>query len=227
MTQLRTLHLGWTCRRPHQPSLWHHIGTFSHNPGSPMTFRYAEGMAKAQAETGFLPLPEFPDPETIYATTGIFPLLSNRLMQPKRPDRPEYLRLLELTKDAHPFDIIAASGGRKLTDSLDLFQEPTQLPGGLLTQKFFLNRPPNPLPGTLRPGQTLLARTQPHPAEGQPPTVRLFDQYANHLGNLPQHLAARAKDADIQAHVLRINPPPAPLSLRLRLQATFLPGQTG
>ena len=219
------LHLGWTS----PSSLWFHIGTFTAPKGiqKGMTFQYNHGMTQAARLTGYRTLLEFPDVAATYRSDYIFPILSNRLMPERRPDRAQYLELIGASPGDHPFEIIAASGGRKLTDSFDLF---TELPdsGQALFFPRFSRSSPSPYPATpLEPGTPLVHETTHHSVENQPPTVRLLTPSGEELGLLPQHLAAHIQTPGASVKVHRINHQtcqhPVPRSLRLHLLLNLHP----
>jgi hypothetical protein len=88
-------------------------------------FAYVRAVENAQA-SGFLPLVPFPDLRTVYRSQTLLPILHNRLVQPNRPDYREHLLQLGLEPiELNPFAILARSGGRRVTDRLELFAPPT------------------------------------------------------------------------------------------------------
>lgn len=83
--------------------------------------RGTEGARKA----GFTSFPAFQELEEVYRSNELFPLFENRLMSRSRPDFSEYVGRLDLDPEkADEFDILARSGGRRATDSLELFPCP-------------------------------------------------------------------------------------------------------
>lgn len=82
----------------------------------------------------FRPIPGFSDPTKTYSSKVLFPLLSGRIMSPSRPDREEWLRKLELGADAAPFEVLAHSFGKRVSDTYEFFEEPSvDLVRGTLT----------------------------------------------------------------------------------------------
>lgn len=88
--------------------------------GECFEFRYLVAARHAPFEP-FVSLPEL---DQVYVSDGLFPLFSNRVMRPNRPDYAEYLDRLALPSEATPFEILAASNGQRETDTVEVFQEP-------------------------------------------------------------------------------------------------------
>ena len=86
-------------------------------------FRYTGGALRAQRDAGFPLLIEFPSLEKEYWSSELFPLFSNRVINSKRPDLGDYLRALDLVHETDPLEILAVSGGRRATDSYEVFPE--------------------------------------------------------------------------------------------------------
>jgi len=86
-------------------------------------FRYTGGARRAQREAGFPLLLEFPSLEKEYWSSELFPLFSNRVMNWERPDLGAYLHALDLAHETDPLEILAVSGGRRATDSYEVFPE--------------------------------------------------------------------------------------------------------
>lgn len=72
----------------------------------------------------FRPVPGFSDPTKTYTSKVLFPLLSGRIMSASRPDREEWLRKLDLRADAAPFEVLAHSFGKRVSDTYEFFDEP-------------------------------------------------------------------------------------------------------
>ncbi len=63
-------------------------------------------------DLGFQPLLSFPELSTVYITSELPPLFTNRLMPKSRPDFPGYITELGLTAEqAEPFAVLARSEG--------------------------------------------------------------------------------------------------------------------
>ena len=134
----KTLFLAW---RDNQPShQWFPVGRLDADiDHSRFCFRYTGGAKRAQRESGFPPLMEFPDLERAYTSTELFPLFRNRVMNRSRPDLAEYLQTLDLSTAADPIEILAVSGGRRVTDSYEVFPKIEKSPDGSFACRFFLH----------------------------------------------------------------------------------------
>jgi hypothetical protein len=102
-------------------------------------FRYTKGMLRAQAEVGFTPILNFPSLNKDYSASKLFALFRNRVMWPSRPDFPAYLQSLDLSENADPMDMLAVSGGSRITDSYEVFPKLLKNPNGTFACRFFLH----------------------------------------------------------------------------------------
>ncbi len=84
--------------------------------GSRFTFSYLPTTAAR--------LPGFSDLGRTYSSATLFPLFSQRVMDPRRPDHPQWLRWLGLEGDPDVFEVLAHSGGRRVSDSIELIRIP-------------------------------------------------------------------------------------------------------
>ena len=84
-------------------------------------FRY---LRRAVDVEGFLPFLSFPAWERTYTSQRLFPLFSQRIMSPRRPDFGEFLRQLHLSGDATPWEQLARSEGRSTGDTVQVFPIP-------------------------------------------------------------------------------------------------------
>lgn len=135
----RTLFLAW---QTHNPALqWFPVGRLDikSEPTPSYRFRYVQGAKRAQDQAKFPLLVEFPKLDRSYEFGELFPIFQNRVMRPTRPDFPDYMRSLGLTRHADPFDILAISGGRRETDSYEVFPELKKDNDGNFTCRFFLH----------------------------------------------------------------------------------------
>jgi hypothetical protein len=217
------------------------VGRLSKIPaaGEPLyEFVYLEGAKRAQREYGFAPFPAFPTLETLYRSNRLFPFFTNRLLRSTRRDYPAYIEELGLTReDATPERILSRSGGRRVTDHVEIFAPPQHDPESGLDEMFFLLRGLRYMSaGTeerianLTPGTRLFCMLDfenshnPHAL-----MLRTDDNYL--LGYIPDYLAddvnlLRKQGAPLGVLVERVNPPPAPQGHRLlcRLQARWPAG---
>jgi len=189
-------------------------------------FAYIEAVKDAQA-LGFLPLLSFPDLQQVYRSRELWPLLHNRLLRSSRPDYADYLDQLGLvTSSAEPFTVLGRSGGRRATDTLELFSPPTAMPDNRLSC-VVLARGVRHLPGAedaiarLEPGDRLqVVADQTNQVNSRALRVCRLDAV---VGYLPDYLASEltVDAAKIDAVVRKVNPPPAPVHHRLLIEITF------
>ena len=102
-------------------------------------FRYIHGAKRAAKEVGFPLLISFPQLEGDYKSSSLFSLFSNRVMRPSRPDFKKYMKSLALTEDSDPIDMMAVSGGSKVTDSYEVFPKIVKQDDGGFACRFFLH----------------------------------------------------------------------------------------
>ena len=91
----------------------------------------------AEQLDGFEPLPGLPDLHRIYESDHLFPVFRNRQMPRRRPDYGDYLARLDLDIDTDPFEVMARSEGRRMTDRVEVFAHPERTADGVLTTLFF------------------------------------------------------------------------------------------
>ena len=156
----KTLFLAW--QDSTGTRLWFPVGRLDADVDrSDYRFRYTGGMLRAQAEAGFTPILSFPDLYKDYRSSKLFALFSNRVMWASRPDFPAYLQSMDLPEDADPMDILAVSGGSRITDSYEVFPKLVRYPNGSFTCRFFLhggrrvNGPAQEKINSLKPGDEL------------------------------------------------------------------------
>lgn len=65
-----------------------------------------------------------------YRAARLFPLFRNRVINRRRPDLRNYLRALDLTEGADPFEILSTSGGYRATDAYEVFPKLVKGPDG-------------------------------------------------------------------------------------------------
>ena len=242
---MKTLFLAWQDKRLRGEHVdgtraWFPIGRLDADPDDAhYRFAYTGGVLEAKAKAGFQPLDAFPKFETMYESAELFPLFQNRLISTKREDYAEYLSRLDLSPErADPFEILAISGGGKQTDNLEVFPKIHTHRDGGFTCKFFLhgwrhvNAPSQNRLNSLQPGEPLQVSVElNNPATGPAIQIESAHDYFM-LGWAPRYLihdvlkAISGGPTNIQARVVRLNPPPAPHNQRLlvELEGTFPSG---
>lgn len=117
------LFVAWQDRNSNQ---YHPVGVLAKQNTSPQyTFRYLRGVKNALAD-GFRPFAEFSNIAGIYQSNSLFYTFSNRLMSRNRSDFRQHVHRLGLDTSADDFEVLARSGGRRSTDSVELFPMPQQ-----------------------------------------------------------------------------------------------------
>jgi hypothetical protein len=194
-------------------------------------FAYTGGARRAQVEAGFRPLVSFPELYTIYLSEDLFPLFSNRLLPRSRPEYESYLNWLGVDEtERDPVTILARSGGRKATDTLELFPSPDRNERGEY-EIYFLMHGLNHVPEdslkramVLSPGELLLPmRDFQNPKDSEAVAFRTAEQYDKDLyivGYCPRYLRSeilRLVDLGYQPRITveRVNRAPAPREFRL------------
>jgi hypothetical protein len=185
------------------------------------SFWYVKAARHAE---GFRPFAHFPDLDRQYWSDELFPIFANRVMSPRRADYGEFLATLDLEQDATPFDILARSSGRRATDSIRVHPEPGLDRDSGLTTCQFLAHGIRHIDGAtsrvdqLAEGNRLVLRAEPdNPVN---PRALLLDKDSGQpVGYVPDllvdyvHRLLDYRGAEVR--VSRVNPPPAPMSVRL------------
>lgn len=189
-------------------------------------FRY---LARVEDDPTFVPIVGFRDIQRRYRSERLFPSFADRLMSAKRPDRPQYLEALSLDTNAGAWEILAASGGHREGDPIELISLPDYEPNTGATSAQFLahgiryrgceasNRITE-----LRSGYRL--SLEPDPTNSVNPwAIQIVDQ-GTHLGFVPDpllnYIYSVISDNAYELTVVRANPPETHPHLRLLLRLT-------
>jgi len=179
---------------------------------------------------GFAPLPDFPQFQRRYEASELFPLFQNRVMGATRPDFDEYLKQLGLGPDhQNPLEILSVSGGRRITDELEVFPKLQRQPDGSFQCRFFLHGASHTSAAAqerlkeLTAGDRLtVALELTNPETGFAVQIQSADYFM--LGWAPRYLVAdlaraiAASPRKFEANVVRLNPSPAPSRQRLLVE---------
>lgn len=177
---------------------WGPIGRLEHEDGM-YRFCYTHG---ATTLTGFRPFSEMPCLESIYESSELFPLFSNRLLGKQRPEYENFLRWGGFAVEAppDPILILGVTEGKKATDSVEVFPCPVPDLDGCYLNKFFAHglRWMNPASirriGGLKPEERLyLMLDVQNPHDGNAVAIRTDDDRTM-LGYVPRYLAAEASE---------------------------------
>lgn len=230
---MTTLYLAW---QDPVGRAWLTIGRLTANGGE-YAFVYTRGAERARSEHNFHPLRQFPSLDEVYESDELFPLFSNRVLSPRRPDYDDFVTRLNAPEDRDdPIALLARSGGRRATDSLEVFPCPTRDEGGQYHIHFFAHGLRH-LPDAsaervkeLKPGERLVLVPEPeNPVDSHAIllcTIETVPGDAVIVGYCPRYLTHDAFEVTgdrlqkVHVEVERVNPPPAPLQLRLLCNLT-------
>jgi hypothetical protein len=234
---MKTLFLAWQHIRPdpaQRPATrqWYPIGRLDAEPEKGFfRFAYTDGARRAEREAGFAPLDSFPELRRVYESAELFPVFRNRVMQPKREDYAEYVSRLGLDAgELDPMEILAVSGGARQTDNFEVFPKVRKHRDGSFCCRFFLHGwrhvsgAAKARLETLKDGDKLRVCLElNNPVTGAAIQIQTVDDY-HMLGWAPRYLIedmiqtlAHAPN-QLEAHVVRLNPPPAPSNQRVLIE---------
>ena len=224
----KTLFLAWQDKRGEVSRPWFPVGRLDVEP-SFYRFRYIHGAKRAEKETGFPPLLDFPNLTGDYQSSELFPLFRNRLIAPGRPDRSDYLNNLGLPENADPVEILSVSGGYRVTDAYEVFPKLEKDTDGSFICRFFLHgyRHVNETAlnriEDLKPEEQLyLTLELTNPATGLAVQIQTTDYHM--IGWTPRYLVsdlarAMADSPDkYTAQVVQVNPQSAPMKQRVLIE---------
>lgn len=223
-----TLFLAWQDREASRQ--WFPVGRLEADAeNSEYEFRYIAGVKCAQKEVGFSPIVGFPYLERAYRSSELFPIFQNRVLSPKRPDFADYLRALDLGDYADPMQMLAVNGGRRMTDSFEVFPKLVKNDDGSFVCRFFLHgwrhasESARARINSLEPGELLyVAMELTNPRTGLAVQIQTTDYQM--LGWAPRYLvgdltAAMAESSgEYAASVVRVNPVPTPAQERVLVE---------
>ena len=150
---MTNLYLAW-----HVPQRdgWFPVGRLSHHEtdAAEYEFAYVRGALKATKTPWFIEIPGFPETDKTYKAHSVFSAFRDRVMNLRRPDRPEYLNALDI--DADDWDVVSelsVSGGRASFDKYETFPEILPDPAGWFSTRFIL-------PGLIHTGADSVERSE-------------------------------------------------------------------
>ncbi len=135
---MKTLFLAW---QDNVSRAWFPIGKLTYD-GQGYCFGYIQGALQAQEKANFKPLMAFPDLHETYTSIELFWPFANRLLNKSRPEYPEFIEWLNLDPNGNPDSIdpitlLGRSGGKRVTDSLEVFPMPERNAAGEYQIHFF------------------------------------------------------------------------------------------
>ena len=228
MTRERTLFVAWQ----HNGSgrLWFPVGRLDVDVDDVgFRFRYTKGASRAKKTMCFAEFHQFPNLEIAYTSDALFPFFRNRIIAPNRPDRLNYLDVLDLGADAGPYEILSVNGGTRVTDSYEVFPMLSKGDDGSFSCRFFPRGRRHVTEQarlrTDRLGQSEglnLSIDQSNPVDEPAIEIRTRDNVR--IGWTPRYLvrdlaAVLSQDPhSLHARVARLNPVPAPSRRRLLIE---------
>lgn len=224
--------LAWRCRQ--SPRIFP-IGRLLSFDGGGFEFAYVHAVEEAQ-QHGFRSLVSFPDLGVVYRSKTLPALFSNRVMRTTRPDYPAFVSELGLEPDAPVLEVLGRSGGRRVTDSLEVFSPPVQRADGTF-EMHSLVRGVSHIPAAedaiaaLRPGERLLLmKDEQNPFGAHARLLRTTEPRL--VGFLPDYLARELDSlgaidpSAVAVTVEKVNLPPAPTQHRLLCRIQLPGGRT-
>ncbi len=198
-------------------------------------FTYIEGARQAD---GFQPFVSFPELHQVYRSQRLFPMFTNRLLSSRRADFPEYMDQLGLpltTKS--PIAILSRSGGRRATDTLELFPLPEFEPEYGYRTWFWVHGLRHLAPVVQSQIEALIQgeRVLPHCETDNrvdPSAIKLLSSRGgNWIGYMPSYLlddAHTLQETCAFCHIFveKVNPPSSPIQQRVlcRLESCWPEG---
>ena len=117
MTNTNSVYVAWQAPDTRD---WHVVGNLQER-NSGYVFKYTKGALKSSKFTKFSGMN---DVRETYVSEELFPLFKNRLLSPRRPEFPRFIKWLGFEDDSvKPIDILARSGGLRSTDQLQIFKK--------------------------------------------------------------------------------------------------------
>jgi hypothetical protein len=192
-------------------------------------FRYTWGAERARNRAGFTPLLDFPKLDQVYESAELFPLFQNRVLSSSRQDFRDYLKALDLPVTAEPVEILAISGGTRVTDNFEVFPKLERGADGSFCCRFFLHGARH-VSAAARDRITKLTPEEPLYVTLE--LTNLFDGVAIQIQTTDYHVigwAPRFLKEDLleamvhapsgyRAKVVRLNPLPVPSKQRLLVE---------
>lgn len=220
---MNSLYVAW--QEP-QTRTWLVVGQLTyHRDKHVYQFSYTKG---AQKSPHFVPFARMKNLYQPYFATELFPVFANRLLSKSRPEYQAYLQWLNIPsiEQDNRLLLLARSGGKRATDSLEVFPSHERHAEGI-EEFYFFSRELRHLPtetldriNHLRPGEPLLLVPEPH---NQAYAIALPTDESVKVGYCPPYLAKplwRQIEYHIWLKVAKVNQE-APLQFRLLCRWAF------
>lgn len=176
---------------------WYPVGRLTMENGN-YVFVYTKGALKSPR---FIPFGSMNQFGVKYVSHILFPLFANRLLTKSRPEYDNYLLWMGFREqDVSPLDLLARTGGERVTDSLQIYPCPMKTAHGKYETRFFCHGIRH-LRGSvsqeishLEPEQQLLPMFDNlNPFDQQAVAIRTTDP-AMMIGYCPRYLARDVRD---------------------------------
>jgi len=98
-------------------------------------------LPEAGSDPQFLELDEYPEKDAVYVSDDLPVFFSNRIMSADRPSYGQYLRWLgveEIESVELPIEVLARTGGRRVTDTFHIMDLPNRFEGNF-SSRFFVS----------------------------------------------------------------------------------------
>lgn len=117
MLMLNSVYVAW---QSPDTRAWHVVGNLQQRK-SGYVFNYTKGALCSQK---FVRFSGMNDVSETYVSEELFPLFKNRLLSPRRPEYPHFIKWLGLkSEEANPIEVLGRSGGLRSTDQLQVFKK--------------------------------------------------------------------------------------------------------
>ncbi|MBI5432161.1 MAG: HIRAN domain-containing protein [Planctomycetes bacterium] len=190
-------------------------------------FGYIQGVRDALAR-GFHPFHGMASIDAVYRSHELHPMLANRLMPASRQEYARYVESLGLEPGAQPLEILARSGGTRLTDSFEVFSPPAL---DRVRQQWRYTFPVRGIRFVaaaedairqLRSGDRLWCMLDLQ-NEHDPLAIALRTEDKAVVGYIPRYLnedVRRLIEGEVRVSVALVNPAPFPVEVRLICELT-------
>jgi hypothetical protein len=150
-----------------------------------------------------------------------FPLFAERVISPRRPDRPQTMRALGLPLEAGPFEVLRRSAGRRVEDQIELVRVPDVRADGRAELEFlvhgvrYLAQEAQDRISALAVGERLNLRPEPTNTVNAR-AVLVTDSSELPVGYVPDPLLQFVSEmTDVETSVLQANGPEVGFHMRL------------
>ena len=220
---MKTLFLTWQDPKSRE---WFPVGCLTFQDDL-YHFVYTQGALDAKAKANFQPLWAFPTFDHPYTSPNLFPPFANRLLRSSRPEFPDFVKWLNIPEHQDdPIALLARSGGKRKTDSFEVFPQPERDENGQYHIHFlvhglrYFNEAAQAHADALKPGEKLFIM---HDVQNHFDTRALILRTENHyaVGYCPRYLTQDFFELltkfpqQVHVTVERVNPSPTPLQFRL------------